>query len=144
VVRASLCRVTGNETAPDTFDHEVDAEIRAALERERTVDITTTGRRSGKPVRIETWSYPVDGRIFLSGSPGRRDWYANLVANPEFVFHLKGSVRADLPARARPIVEEDERRAVIRRLFEVLGGFGGNLEAWVARSPLVEVELEDD
>jgi hypothetical protein len=32
---------------------------------------------------------------------------------------------------------------VIRRLFEVLGGFGGDVEAWVASSPLVEVELED-
>jgi hypothetical protein len=117
----------------------VNPEIRAALERDRTVDITTTGRHSGEPRRIETWSYPVDGRIFLSGSPGRRDWYANLLANPSFVFHLKRSVRADLLARARPIVLEDERRAVIRRLFEVLGGFGGDLEAWVARSPLVEV-----
>ena len=122
----------------------MDEAVRAALQRDRTVDITTTGRRTGKARRIETWSYPVDGRVYLSGSPGRRDWYANLRTNPELVFHLKRSVQADLPARARPIVEESERRAVIRRIFEALGRFGGDVEAWVARSPLVEVEFVEE
>ena len=75
----------------------MDAETRAALDRDRTIDITTTGRRSGQPRRIETWFYNVDGRIYLSGSPGRRDWYANLQADPRLVFHLKQNVRADLP-----------------------------------------------
>ena len=120
----------------------MDEDIRSALERDRTIDITTTGRRSGKPRRIETWSYPVDGRVYLSGSPGRRDWYANLVATPEFVLHLKRSVQGDLPARARPIVDENERRAVIQRIFQALGR-SGDVEEWVARSPLVEVELVD-
>jgi hypothetical protein len=120
----------------------VDTEIQAALERDRTIDITTAGRLSGEPRRIETWSYPVDGKVYLSGSPGRRDWYANLLANPDFVFHLKRSVQADLPARARPITDEAERRAVIRRIFEALGRSGDG-EAWVAGSPLVEVEFLD-
>src|SRR5881397_1943765 len=88
----------------------VDDEISAAMERDRTIDITTTGRRSGRPRRIETWSWPVDGKVYLSGSPGRRDWYANLVVNPGFVYHLKRSVRADLRARARPITDPTERR----------------------------------
>jgi hypothetical protein len=54
----------------------------------------------------------------------RRDWYANLRANPDFVFHLKRSVRADLPARARPIVSPDEGRTVISGIFEALGRLG--------------------
>ncbi len=116
--------------------------IGAALERDRTVDITTTGRRTGRPRRIETWFYSVDGKIYLSGSPGRRDWYANLLANPNFVFHLKRSVQADLPSRARPILDAAERRAVVSRIFDALGRLG-DVEAWVERSPLVEVEFRD-
>jgi deazaflavin-dependent oxidoreductase (nitroreductase family) len=114
--------------------------VQAALERDRTIDITTTGRRSGRPHRIETWFYRVDGKVYLSGSPGRRDWYANLQASPDFVFHLKQSTQAELAARARPIVDPAERREVISGIFRVLGG-ARDLDAWVARSPLVEVEL---
>ena len=48
----------------------MDADVRAALERDLTIDITTTGRRSGQPRRIEIWFYNVDGRIYLGGSSG--------------------------------------------------------------------------
>jgi hypothetical protein len=50
---------------------------------ERTVDITTTGRRSGTPQRIETWFYRADDVVYLSGMPGRRGWVANLRAHPD-------------------------------------------------------------
>ncbi len=119
----------------------MDEQIRRALASDRTIDITTVGRRSGEPRRIEIWFYRYDGRVFLSGSPGTRDWYANLLANPEFTFHLKGSVQADLPARARPITDEPERREVIAGILEELGRGSGNLERWVAGSPLAEVEF---
>ena len=119
----------------------MDDRIRRALESDRTIDITTTGRNSGQPRRIEIWQYRYDGRTFLSGSPGTRDWYANLVRKPEFTFHLKGSVQADLPAVARPITDETERREVIRGILEELGRGTGNVENWVGASPLVEVEF---
>jgi deazaflavin-dependent oxidoreductase (nitroreductase family) len=113
--------------------------LERALERDRTIDITTTGRRSGRPRRIEIWFHNLDGRIFITGLPGRRDWYANVVANPEFMFHLKQSAHADLPARARPITDEADRREV---LAEVLRRLGRNeLDRWVADAPLVEVEF---
>jgi hypothetical protein len=119
----------------------LDERIQRALENDRTVDITTTGRNSGEPRRIEIWRYRYDGRTFLSGSPGTRDWYANLLVDPELTFHLKGSVQADLPARARPITDEGERREVIGGILEDLGRGSGDLEEWVARSPLVEVDF---
>jgi deazaflavin-dependent oxidoreductase (nitroreductase family) len=119
----------------------MDETVQRALESDRTVDITTTGRNSGQPRRIEIWRYRYDGRTFLSGSPGTRDWYANLVAQPEFTFHLKASARADLPAVARPITDETERREVVAGILEDLGRGADNLEQWVARSPLAEVEF---
>jgi deazaflavin-dependent oxidoreductase (nitroreductase family) len=119
----------------------VDERIQRALENDRTIDITTTGRNSGQPRRIEIWMYRYDGRVFLSGSPGTRDWYANLRVNPEFTFHLKGSLHADLPAIAHPITDEAQRREVIRGILEDLGRGYGSVDEWVARSPLVEVEF---
>jgi deazaflavin-dependent oxidoreductase (nitroreductase family) len=119
----------------------VDERIQRALENDRTIDITTIGRNSGQPRRIEIWMYRYDGRIFLSGSPGTRDWYANLRVTPEFTFHLKGSVQADLPAIAHPITDQAKRREVIAGILDELGRGYGDFEDWVARSPLVEVEF---
>ena len=57
--------------------------------RERTVDITTTGRRSGRPRRIELWFYREGDENYLSGTPGPRAWVSNLRADPDFTFHLE-------------------------------------------------------
>ncbi len=115
-----------------------------ALATDRVIDITTTGRSSGEPRRIEIWFHRVDGRYFITGTPGRpRDWYANLVAHPEFTFHLKESATADLPATARPITDQAKREKVFAGLLVLLAGFtsrpGQGPEVWVASSPLVEV-----
>jgi F420H(2)-dependent quinone reductase len=118
----------------------VDARIRQALVSGRTVDITTTGRTTGRPHRIEMWFHNLDGRIYLTGTPGSRDWYANLRAHPEFTFHLKEAVRADLRARAIPILDPVQRQAVLSRLLERLG-HPEALDTWVRESPLVEVEI---
>lgn len=118
----------------------MDEGIAKALAHDRVIDITTVGRKTGRPRRIEIWFHHLDGRIYITGLPGRRNWYANLLAHPQFVFHLKQSVRADLPARARPIVAESERRAVLAGIMRGLGRFH-ELETWVADSPLVEVEF---
>ena len=115
-------------------------DLRRALEQDRVIDITTTGRTSGQPRRIEIWFHNLGGRLYITGRPGRRSWYANLVANPELTFHLKRSVQTDLPARARPITEADERREVLSKILETIE-MAGEIERWVERAPLVEVEL---
>jgi len=117
-----------------------DERISRALSRGHTIDITTTGRRSGEPRRIELVFHNIDGHIIISGLPGRRDWYANLVANPQLTFHLKGAVKADLPATARPIVEPQERRATMQRVAANWGRT--DLERMMQQSPLVEVTFD--
>ena len=74
----------------------MDEAVQQALERDRTIDITTTGRNTGQPRRKEIWFHNIEGRLYITGTPGSRDWYANLVANPQFTFHLKQSAQADL------------------------------------------------
>ena len=117
--------------------------IQNELEHGHTIDITTTGRRSGKPRRIEIVFHNIGGRIYISGipRPEKRDWLVNLEANPDFTFHLKGRVSADLPAVARVIDDQAERR-------EVLAGVARNwrrndLETMVRYSPLIEVTFPE-
>ena len=117
-----------------------DERVARALSRGHTIDITTIGRKTGQPRQIETVFHNIDGRIFLSGLPGRRSWYANLRANPDFTFHLKGAVKADLPATARTIVEPVERREVMARVAQNWGRT--DLDVMLERSPLVEVTFD--
>lgn len=118
----------------------MDAQVQQALETDRVIDITTTGRKSGTPSRKEMWFHNIDGDIYITGMPGKRDWYANVVANPEFTFHVKVSAEADLAAKARPITEPGEKRAVLERILANLDR-SDQIDNWVENSPLIEVEF---
>ena len=124
----------------------MDAAIWRAIERGLTCDITTTGRSSGLPRRIEIWYFVVDGRVYLTGTPGPRDWLANLQADPRMTFHVKEGARADLPARAVVIDGPAERRRVMGAVMRGNAWFREqpfDLDAWVAGSPLAEVVFEE-
>ncbi len=114
-------------------------EIDVALARDLTIDITTTGRRSGRPRTIEIWFLAIDDRIFITGTPGPRDWYANLLADDSLVFHLKESARVDLPATARPVIDEATRRLVFENRAARWYRDQTDLEDLVANAPVVEV-----
>jgi deazaflavin-dependent oxidoreductase (nitroreductase family) len=116
--------------------------IRIALSRGGVIDITTTGRQSGKPRRIEIVFHNINGRIYVSGRPAPtpRAWIRNLDANPCFTFHLKGGTRADLPATARIINDEGERRAVLPAVARAWKR--DDIEEMVLHSPLIEVTLD--
>jgi hypothetical protein len=118
---------------------------------DRTIDVTTTGRSSGSPRRIEIVFYRVDGSIYLSGipAPRRRDWLANLTEDPHFTFHLKHDVVADLPAVATVITDESERRRILAPLVDQFNERRGDesewpraeLDEWVHGSPLARVDF---
>jgi len=114
----------------------------AALARGQTIDITTTGRRSGKPRRLEIVFHNIDGRIYISGipRPEKRDWLLNLEANPRLTFHLKGGTAADLAATARVIDDEAERRKILPHVARAWKR--NDVDAMVRYSPLIEVILE--
>ncbi|MGN6445554.1 nitroreductase family deazaflavin-dependent oxidoreductase [Amnibacterium sp.] len=112
-----------------------------ALATDRIIDITTIGRRTGEPRRIEIWFHRVDGRYYITGTPGARSWYANLLANPDFTFHLKQSAEADLAARAVP-VEGAEKERILAAITESIDDTGVRLDA--GTSPLVEVVWSEE
>lgn len=121
----------------------MDESIRRALTKSGVIDITTTGRRTGEPRRIEIVYHAIGGHIYISGMPRadrRRRWLTNLEAEPRFTFHLKSGVAADLPATARVITDEAERRAILEHVARAWNR--SDLETMVAHSPLVEVTIE--
>ncbi len=116
--------------------------IDAALERGHTIDITTKGRRTGRPRRLEIVFHNIGGRIYISGTPypGKRKWLLNLEADPHFTFHLKGRTRADLPATARVIEDEAERREILPHIARIWKR--DDVDRMVRYSPLIEVTFE--
>ena len=127
---------------------------RSSSADQRTIDITTTGRRSGEPRRIEIWFYRFEDSIYLSGTPGprTRDWLANLAAEPHFIFHLKHPVVADLAAIGTVITDVHERHRILATFVEDFNdrhrsadaGPTAVLDEWVERSPLVKVRFVED
>ncbi len=116
--------------------------IKQALRgRDVVIDITTTGRRSGLPRRMEIWFHNIDGQIIITGQPGPRDWLANLIANPNFTFHLKGDVKADLPATARVITNPAEKRSIMAARFR---DRDASEQPPAEGRPFVEVLFEND
>ena len=82
----------------------MDDQIRRALSHGHRIDITTTGRRSGQPRRIEIVFHNFGGRLYITGTPRAdrtRAWLLNLEADPHFTFHLKGTLDGR-PAGHRP------------------------------------------
>jgi len=120
----------------------LDPAITAALDRGGLIDMTTTGRTSGEPRRIEIVFHNVDGRIIISGMPRRdrtRAWIHNLEADPNLVIHLKQGVIADLRGTARVVTDEAERRDL---LVHVARNWNRtDLDAMITWSPLIEVTL---
>jgi deazaflavin-dependent oxidoreductase (nitroreductase family) len=124
----------------------------ASTTRARIVDITTIGRRTGRPRRIEIFFYRVHGRHYInSGLLRPPSWYANMLAHPEFTFHLTNGVRADLRARARPVTDPGERRRVFTEVVADLNQPSNpgtiaqptHLDDWLRVSRLVEVTFPD-
>jgi deazaflavin-dependent oxidoreductase (nitroreductase family) len=124
----------------------MDERVRRALAHGQVLDITTTGRRSGEPRRIEIVDHVIDGRIYISGMPSRRTraWIHNLSADPRLTIHLKGPVTADVPATARIVTDEDERRRVFAWIA-THAWRNADPNLMQALSPLIEVSpLEGD
>lgn len=117
--------------------------IADVLKQGGVVDITTIGRTTGLPRRIEIYFHHFDGEYFITGRPGRRrDWLANMVANPAFTLHLKRGIQADLPATAEEINDPGERAAIMFRILteswnSTAEQAQAQLPSWVEASPLI-------
>ena len=118
-------------------------EIRRELMKGGVIDITTKGRRTGEPRRIEIRLHNVDDVLYLTGTPGLRGWHANLLANPNFKLHLKRDLVADLDAHAEEIRDADEKRRIERIILDRVGRVE-QLEDRMKASPLMRITVALD
>ena len=121
---------------------QLQSHVARALQHGGIVDITTIGRRSGLPRRIEIVYHVIDGRIWISGMPSRRAraWLRNLEAEPRFMLHLKGTISADLAAIARVVTDPPERRRVLEQVARAWRRT--DIDRMVEWSPLIEVTVD--
>lgn len=116
----------------------MDDATRVALSRSQVIDLTTTGRRSGEPRRIEIFLHSGGGQLFISGMPfpGRtRAWIHNVAANPQVTVHLKAKTVADVPATARVVTDPAERRPLIEAAAATWGRT--DVDVMLEHSPLI-------
>jgi deazaflavin-dependent oxidoreductase (nitroreductase family) len=111
-------------------------EFEQALEGAREVDITVTGRRSGRQITIPVWFVKEDDRLFLLPVRGPdADWYKNLVKNQTIRLAVDG---AEHTTRVTPITEPTRVGDVVDRFRAKYGA--GDVASYYSR-PEVAVEV---
>jgi deazaflavin-dependent oxidoreductase (nitroreductase family) len=113
-----------------------------ALARSQLVDMTTTGRKTGQPRRIEIALHAIDGRLYISGMPRadrKRAWILNLERDPRLTIRLKQTTNAEVPATARVIEDPVERRQILELVAARWGRT--DVDVMVAHSPLIELTV---
>jgi deazaflavin-dependent oxidoreductase (nitroreductase family) len=101
--------------------------------------LTTIGRRTGRPHRIEIW-YAADGdTLYLLAGAGRSsDWVQNLVADPAVLVEVDGVTRPD---RGRVLEDEEEAERARSLVFDKYAPrYDGDLTAWRERALPVAIE----
>jgi deazaflavin-dependent oxidoreductase (nitroreductase family) len=92
--------------------------------------LTTTGRITGTPHRIEIWFALADGIVYLlSGGRDESDWVRNLIAVPAVTLELGDEVRSTTARVVDPASPED---ALARSLLvdKYQPGYGEDLTVW--------------
>ena len=104
--------------------------------------LTTTGRRTGRPHRIEIWFAGEDGRVcLLAGGRERSDWVRHLQANAHVTVELGGETHVGA-ARVLEGGTAEDRRA--RELLVGKYREGGNLDEWGRTALAVVIEFAAD
>jgi deazaflavin-dependent oxidoreductase (nitroreductase family) len=92
--------------------------------------LTTTGRTSGRPHRIEIWFALEDGVVYLlSGGREHSDWVRNLIVRPAVTLEIGDASRESTARIVEAATPED---ALARRLLveKYRGGSEGDLADW--------------
>ena len=105
--------------------------------------LTTRGRVSGRPHRIEIW-FALDGDTLylLSGGRERSDWVKNLRQTPQVTVELATGV---FTGRARVVEDADEdgrARTLVHGKYA--GSYGGDLTRWQRHALPIAVDIEQE
>jgi deazaflavin-dependent oxidoreductase (nitroreductase family) len=103
--------------------------------------LTTTGRVSGRPHRIEIWFVHHQGTVYLlSGGGERSDWVRNLKRTSAVTVRIGGH---DYPGTARLVTDPGEDRLARDLIFDKYSRrYSDDLEEWREASLPVAIDLD--
>jgi deazaflavin-dependent oxidoreductase (nitroreductase family) len=113
------------------------------VDRHRVCYLTTLGRRSRRPHRIEIWFTALEGSLYLvSGGGAKSDWVQNLLLTSTAKVELGGS---ELAVAARlPLPPSTERDQAIERLHaKYVEQVTSTVEDWHRGAFMVALDLGD-
>jgi deazaflavin-dependent oxidoreductase (nitroreductase family) len=111
--------------------------------REPFLYLTTIGRRTGRPHRIEIWFAAHDGRLYLlSGGRERADWVRNLQATPRVTVELGDETRVGMAHVLEAGAPEDQLAREL--LVAKYAASEDDLDEWGRTSLPVVVEFASD
>ena len=115
----------------------------ARCAREPFLYLTTIGRRTARPHRIEIWFAAHDGRLYLlSGGRERADWVRNLQANPRVTVELGDETRVGMAHVLEAGTPEDHLAREL--LVAKYAATEDDLDEWGRTSLPVVVEFPSD
>jgi deazaflavin-dependent oxidoreductase (nitroreductase family) len=115
----------------------------ARLAREKFCHLTTTGRRTGVPRRIEIWFAAADASptiYVLAGAGERAGWVRNLRADPHVSVEIGDRRFAGVARVAAPGDPDD---VAARRLVYEKYRHDDDLEEWRATALPVAIDLDE-
>ncbi|MFV1991359.1 MAG: nitroreductase/quinone reductase family protein, partial [Acidimicrobiales bacterium] len=125
-----------------SWDRDI-GEMSDELEQHEFCYLTTTGRSTGRPHRIEIWFTIVDGSIWVN-SGGRRDsdWVKNLMLVPAVEVEVGGDSWNAVATIRGDAVDHPARASLARRYqgWEP----GTKLSDWAIDSLLIEIEATNE
>jgi deazaflavin-dependent oxidoreductase (nitroreductase family) len=113
------------------------AELKGALQTASEIELTVTGRRSGRDISNPVWFVQEGEKLFLLPVGGSdSDWYRNLLKTPTIRIAAGG---AETSAQATPIADP----VTVNDIFEEFRAkYGANVDRYYPkRDVAVEVSL---
>lgn len=112
----------------------------SAFGHEQYCYLTTRGRVTGRPHRIEIWfAIDKDTLYMLSGGGGRSDWVKNLRHTPAVTVEVGAG---HFEGQARVVTDPGEDELARTLLYEKYAtGYGGDLSGWRRSSLPIGVDL---
>ena len=110
------------------------------LDHHDVVDLTTVGRLTGRPHRIEIWFAQHNRKLYLlSGGRDRSDWVRSLVVDSMVIVRAGG---LDHRGLGRVVVDPIEERLARDTVFaKYASRYGGELTEWRESALPIAIDL---
>lgn len=89
------------------------------LSRASEIQLSVTGRKSGKTITNPVWFVAEDGKLYLLPVSGAdSQWYRNVLKNPQVRIHVGG---AEAGLRLQPLTESSAVKSVVEKFRQKYG-----------------------